>query len=59
MFHIRGTVSERTGNYVREIVYHPYDYLGVTVEISTDYAWASPSAASELPLPTHPLPRVP
>lgn len=46
MFPIRGTVSERTGNYVRVTVYHPYDYLGVTVEISTDYARASPSAAT-------------
>lgn len=46
MFPIRGTVSERTGNYVRVTVHHPYDYLRVTVETCTDYARASPSAAT-------------
>ena len=43
MFHIHGTVSERTGNYVRVTVHHPYDYLGVMVETSTR---ESPPAAT-------------
>lgn len=44
--HPRGTVNERTGNHVRATVHHPYDYPGVTVETSTDYDRASPSAAT-------------
>ena len=46
MFHIHGTVSECTGNYIRATVHHPYDYLGVVVETSTDYARESPPAAT-------------
>ena len=34
---IRGTVSDRAGNYIRVSVHTPYDHPNVTLETGTDY----------------------